>query len=104
MTGSAKQSTARLNDSGLLRRCAPRKDDGGQIGYGTDLPDRLFGGSSVQPALQKFSGSRLTQITSITLAVLPHSRGVSRSSRTRGGMRWTRQRRAREVVAGRVFP
>ena len=29
-------------------------------------------------------------------------RGVSRSSRTRGGMRWTRQRRARDVMAGRV--
>jgi hypothetical protein len=30
-------------------------------------------------------------------------RGVSRSSRTRGGMRWTRQRQARNVMAGRVF-
>src|SRR6202163_4843192 len=30
------------------------------------------------------------------------TRGVSRSSRTRGGMRWTRQRLAREVIAGRV--
>jgi hypothetical protein len=29
-------------------------------------------------------------------------RGVSRSSRTRGGMRWTRQRLAREGIAGRV--
>jgi hypothetical protein len=30
------------------------------------------------------------------------SRGVSRSSRTRGGMRWTRQRRARGGMAGRA--
>jgi hypothetical protein len=44
----------------------------------------------VQPCYQKFSPSRLTQITSISLAVSPHMRGVSRSSRTRGGMRWTR--------------
>jgi hypothetical protein len=29
-------------------------------------------------------------------------RGVSRSSRTRGGMRWTRQRFARDGIAGRV--
>ena|ERR1700736_2623248 len=29
------------------------------------------------------------------------TRGVSRSSRTRGGMRWTRQRFARDVMAGR---
>ena len=31
-----------------------------------------------------------TQISHIYSAVSPHSRGVSRSSRTRGGMRWTR--------------
>src|SRR6202011_3419285 len=35
-------------------------------------------------------------------AIPPHKRGVSRSSRTRGGVRWTRQRFAREVIAGRV--
>jgi hypothetical protein len=29
-------------------------------------------------------------------------RGVSRSSRTRGGMRWTRQRFARDGIAGRI--
>ena len=39
----------------------------------------------------------------MTLAIPPHQRGVSRSSRTRGGgMRWTRQRFARNVMAGRV--
>src|ERR1700738_5062697 len=31
------------------------------------------------------------------------TRGVSRSSRTRDGMRWTRQRFARDVIAGRVL-
>src|SRR5437588_3832134 len=35
-------------------------------------------------------------------AIPPHTRGGSRSSRTRGGMRWTRQRWARDVIAGRV--
>jgi transposase len=49
----------------------------------------------VQSCLQKYSASRFTQIKSRTLAVSPHERGVSRSSRTRGGMRWTRQRWAR---------
>jgi hypothetical protein len=44
----------------------------------------------VQSHLKKYSDSILTQITSITLAVPSHLRGVSRSSRTRGGMRWTR--------------
>jgi hypothetical protein len=33
-------------------------------------------------------------------AIPPHKRGVSRSSRTRGGVRWTRQRQARNVTQG----
>jgi hypothetical protein len=57
---------------------------------------------AVQSCLQKYFCSRLTQIKSITRAVPTHRGGVSRSSRTRGGMRWTRQRRARDVMAGRV--
>ena len=32
----------------------------------------------------------------------PHQRGVSRSSRTRGGVRWTRQHFARDGIAGRA--
>ena len=56
----------------------------------------------VNVQFEKYFRSRLTQITSRTPAVPPHSRGVSRSSRTRGGMRWTRQRWAREAMAGRV--
>ena len=43
----------------------------------------------VQSHLQKYIGFRRTQITSKTHPVSSHSRGVSRSSRTRGGMRWT---------------
>jgi hypothetical protein len=45
---------------------------------------------AVQSPLQKFFRSLLTQITCISLAVSSHWRGGSRSSRTRGGMRWTR--------------
>src|SRR3984893_5473340 len=56
----------------------------------------------VQPHFQKFSRSHLTQIKSISLAVSSLWRGVSRWSRTRDGMRWTRQRRARNVMAGRA--
>jgi hypothetical protein len=37
---------------------------------------------AVQSHLQKYLCSLLTQITSISAAVLPHLRGVSRSSRT----------------------
>src|SRR5450631_3513462 len=35
-------------------------------------------------------------------AIPPHQRGVSRSSRTRDGVRWTRQRFACDGIAGRV--
>ena len=38
---------------------------------GTDLPDRLFRHSCVQPCFEKFSASRFTQINFITLAVYP---------------------------------
>ena len=54
----------------------------------------------VQSRLQKFCCSRLTQISCISPAVSSPRRGVSRSSRTRGGMRWTRQRRAWKGIAG----
>ena len=43
----------------------------------------------VKPRNQKYFASRLTQIRCISFPVSSHSRGVSRSSRTRGGMRWT---------------
>jgi hypothetical protein len=57
---------------------------------------------AVQSCLKKHFRSHLTQITSISLAVSPHMRGVSRSSRTRGGMRWTRQRRAHRQSQGEL--
>ena len=69
-----------------------------------DLLKRINLICPVQSHLQKFSASPLTQIKSISLAVPPHLRGVSRSSRTRGWMRWTRQRRVRNVIAGRDEP
>src|SRR5712664_2398641 len=56
---------------------------------------------SVQPLAQKYSAFVVGQITDLTPRVPPHYRGVSRSSRTRGGMRWTRQRFARDGIAGR---
>ena len=54
---------------------------------------------AVQSSLQKYSDSILTQITSITPAVSSHMRGVSRSSRTRGGMRWTQAALLTRVLA-----
>jgi hypothetical protein len=53
------------------------------------LPDGQITGFLVQPLSQKYFCFRLTQITSHIFAVSSHLRGGSRSSRTRGGMRWT---------------
>jgi hypothetical protein len=70
----------------------------------SDLSDRLsLLILAVEPLFKKYFCSRLTQINSISLAVSSPRRGVSRSSRTRGGMRWTRQRWACDVIAGRVL-
>src|ERR1019366_8728816 len=72
----------------------PRTDIVSSTVRSADLPDGLFGSSAVQPLLQKNFPSRLTQINSISLDV-PSLRGaLARSSRTRDGMRWTRQRQA----------
>src|SRR5258707_6978377 len=52
----------------------------------------------VKPRNQKYFASRLTQIRCISFPVSSHSRGGSRSSRTRGGMRWTRAVRVTNVL------
>jgi hypothetical protein len=44
----------------------------------------------VQSLHQKYFDSHPRQITCLSVAVSSHWRGGSRSSRTRGGMRWTR--------------
>src|SRR5215213_5302207 len=69
----------------------------------TDLP--------VQPRFEKYFGFLSRQITTVVRTVSSHQRGVSRSSRTRGGMRWTpmvlltnsagRGRRSRVVLTPR---
>ncbi len=58
----------------------------------TDLPDRQFFKQRVQPPLQKYSVFPKTQISCISPAVPSHSEGRLATSRTRGGMRWTRRR------------
>jgi hypothetical protein len=69
-------------------------------GYGTDfLPDgqisSRFAGCRVQPHLQKYSCSLLTQISSLIRAVLSQERGVAhvinagRDAVDAGSARWT---------------
>ena len=79
-----------LNDDGIVVR-ARRK-----------LLKRINVIWAVQSPLQKYFASPVGRIISTNSRHPTPQRGVSRSSRTRGGMRWTRQRFACEVIAGRV--
>ena len=54
----------------------------------------------VQPHPKKHSAIAVGQIIAIISAIHPGKRGVSRSSRTRGWMRWTQRRRARSWSQG----
>src|SRR5216684_1426722 len=54
----------------------------------------------VQSCWQKYSAYPVGQITSTSSPRLTREGADRESSRTRGGMRWTRQRRARKRVAG----
>ena len=72
----------------------------------SDLPDGLFGDGRVQPLLQKYSASPLTQIKSKTLPSRSRKRGGSRSSRTlgagcdgRGSVRRVNNARTNDVAA-----
>jgi hypothetical protein len=67
------------------------------------LPDGLFGDFSVQPLLQKYSCSLLTQITFISTAIPSPKEGrIAIVTDVGHGMRWTRQRWARDVIAGQA--
>ena len=58
----------------------------------------------VQLSSQIYTSSLSPQISGYFRASRLDKRGVSRSSRTRGGMRWTRAASARKVAAGRGQP
>jgi hypothetical protein len=68
-----------------------------------DLPVGRFVDRGVQPPLQKCFGFHPPQITSRTLPIPSHTEGRFAIVTDVGhGMRWTRQRLARDGVAGRV--
>jgi hypothetical protein len=77
------------------RTMAPQKMSAG------DLPDGLSWNSRVQPSFKKFLPLRPGRNIFRTPRRPTPQRGVSRSSRTRGGMRWTQRRQARDVIAER---
>jgi hypothetical protein len=56
---------------------------------------------SVQSGLKKYFHFLPTQITHISASSCPLMRGVGHRHERWDGMRWTRQRRARKLVAGR---
>jgi len=91
--------------SGLLR-CA--RNDGG-VGWCVIksallcLTGKSLGLAIFCPALlREIFCFRFSEICVLIRSSRPTPRGVSRSSRTRGGMRWTRRCRVREVIAGRA--
>jgi hypothetical protein len=65
-------------------------------------PDGQFVDSPVQPYFEKYLASRLTQITSYPSSSRPSEGRIMIVTDVGHGMRWTRQRRARDVMAGRV--
>jgi len=72
--------------------CPPWQIKSGHLGCGKIDPtgkSLLIFRNRVKPRNQKYFCFRLTQISSLIRAVPSHKRGGSRSSRTRGGMRWT---------------
>ena len=88
----AQRSNPSLRVSGGngLLRCA-RNDDVEAMPppLGTTGKSLLIFRNRVKPENQKYSAFVLTQISGITLLVSLQMRGASRSSRTRGEMRWT---------------
>ncbi len=69
-----------------------------------DLPAGRFVERGVQPPLQKYFGFHTPQITSRTLRIPSHTEGRFAIVTDVGyGMRWTRQRFARDGIAGRVL-
>jgi hypothetical protein len=69
-------------------------------GIGSRRGDLPVGHFCVESPLQKYFASPVGQIISTNSRHPVPQRGVSRSSRTRGGMRWTRQCQARNVMQG----
>jgi hypothetical protein len=70
----------------------------------SDLPVGRFADRAVQPLLQKYFCFRTPQITSRTFRIPSHTEGRFAIVTDVGhGMRWTRQRFARDGIAGRVL-
>jgi hypothetical protein len=64
----------------------------------TKQRDGQISQNPVRPFPKKYSASAVGQISGLVWRVSPDERGGSRSSRTRGGMRWTRKLRLTSVA------
>ena len=85
-----RRSSYRLHNG--LRVCLAFQQLAAPARRSADLPDGRPADFPVQPLLKKYSGFPKTQISCMSVAVLSHSEGRLATSRTRGGMRWTRRR------------
>src|SRR6266702_4625714 len=95
LIGPCDDSKRRIRTQGKLHAdvahlCPPMKR---YCFYPTGKSLRCFPKWLVQPLLQKYFPSHLTQISSL-IRTVPSQRGALRTSSTWGGMRWTRQRQA----------
>jgi hypothetical protein len=92
-----EQAAVRGRRIGLLSTFEPTLASMAAAGGSVDLRDGLSRQFRVQCAHQKYFASPFGGNRSVDSAIPPRKRCVSRSSRTRGGTRWTRQRFARDV-------
>jgi len=76
--------------SGAHRRVTKEKFERNQQKSPTGKSLLIFR-NRVKPQHQKYSSFAVGQISDLNLPVSPDKRGGSRSSRTCGGMRWTRR-------------
>ena len=93
LRAQAKQSIEAARKMDCFVACAPRNDgflEEYRFNQGGDLPVGLSRDFPVQPLCEKFSAFPVGQITFINSPRPASTRGAYASSRTWGGMRWTR--------------
>src|SRR6267154_3212573 len=90
---------------GSVEKCEGRRTASGHERNMLSLPcgDLPVGHFCVESPLQKYFASPVGQIISTNSRHPTPQEGRWPSSRTRGGMRWTRQRFACDGIAGRVM-
>ncbi len=113
MAGTSPAMTKRRSFRGSKTRCSRRRRSQNNRRYDeallirsrpSDLPDGLFGSPAVQPHLQKYFRSGLTQIRSITPAVSSQGGAIARRHERGAGCGGRESVRRATAIAGRDEP